>query len=578
MGKILRVNMAELKIRVEEPAKEYQRLGGRCLTSTMIYKEVPATCDPLGRQNKLVIAPGVLSGTNSPNSGRLSIGFKSPLTGGIKESNVGGNSAFRIGRLGINAIVVEGLGDAKKLHVLHVSKEGGKLIPAEEYRGLKNYELVDKLQSRFGKKVAILSIGPAGEMSLAAASVASTDVDGVPCRHAGRGGAGAVMGSKGLKAIVVDDTDGPGVPIADPEKFRGGARKLTKAILDYPSTPGLKQFGTNFLVGVIQAAGAYPTRNFRQGTFEGAEKVSGEYLYEVITKRGGKPTHEGCTTCVIHCSNVYVDEKGNYLTASFEYETIWAHGANLGISDLDSIAKADRLCDDYGMDTMEVGQAIGVAMEAGIKAFGDAKGALELIEEVGKGTPLGRILGNGAWITGKVFGVKRVPVVKKQAMAAYEPRSLHGMGVTFATATMGADHTAGFIADRNLAAIGGDLHPHKVEGQVDASREAQIIATALDGTGLCHMVFFSIKDVVNAPMAREGFLEMMSGLYGSNITFDDMRALGAKILKMERDFNLNAGFTKADDRLPEFMKEEKIPPHHVSFTVPDEELDRLFEF
>jgi aldehyde:ferredoxin oxidoreductase len=381
-----------------------------------------------------------------------------------------------------------------------------------------------------------------------------------------------------LKAIVVDDTDGPGVPIADPEKFRGGARKLTKAILDYPSTAGLRQFGTNFLVGVIQAAGAYPTRNFRQGTFEGAEKVSGEYMYELITKRGGKPTHEGCTTCVIHCSNVYVDEKGDYVTAAFEYETIWANGANLGISDLDSIAKADRLCDEYGMDTMEVGQAIGVAMEAGIKAFGDAKGALELIEEVGKGTPLGRILGSGAWITGKVFGIKRVPVVKKQAMAAYEPRSLHGMGVTFATATMGADHTAGFIADRNLAAIGGDLHPHRAEGQVDASREAQIIATILDGTGLCHMVFFSIKDVVNAPMAREGFLEMMSGLYGSPITFDEVRALGERIFKIERDFNLKAGFTKADDRLPEFMKEEKIPPHNVSFTVPDEELDRLFEF
>jgi aldehyde:ferredoxin oxidoreductase len=578
MGKIFRVNMSDLKIQVEEFPKEYQRLGGRCLTSTIILQEVPATCDPLGRQNKLVIAPGLLSGTIAPNSGRLSIGFKSPLTGGIKESNVGGNSAFRFGRLGVNAVVIEGLADPKTWHVLHLSKEGAKLIPAGEYRGLKNYDLVDKLQSRFGKKTAILSIGPVGEMKLSAASIASTDVDGVPCRQAGRGGAGAVMGSKGLKAIIIDDTDGPGVPIADPEKFKRGAKKFTKGILDHPSAPGLKTFGTNFLVNVIQAAGAYPTRNFSEGSFEGAGKVCGEYMYDVITQRGGKPTHEGCTTCVIHCSNVFVDEKGDYVTGSFEYETIWAHGANLGVSDLDSIAKADRLCDDYGMDTIEVGQAIGVAMEAGIKAFGDAKGALELIEEVGRGTPLGRILGNGTWITGKVFGVRRVPVVKKQAMAAYEPRSLHGMGVTFATATMGADHTAGFIGDRNLAAIGGDLHPHKAEGQVDASREAQIIATALDGTGLCHMVFFAIKDVAIVPDAREGFLEMMGGLYGSPIKYEEIKALGERIVKIERDFNLQAGFTKADDRLPDFMKEEKIPPHNVSFTVSDEELDRLFEF
>jgi aldehyde:ferredoxin oxidoreductase len=578
MGKILRVNMSDLKVIVEEIPKEYQKLGGRGLTSMIISKEVPPTCHPLGRHNKLVIAPGVLSGTNAANSGRLSVGCKSPLTGGIKESNVGGTSPYKIGRLGINAIVIEGFGERGKWYVLHLSKEGGKLIPAEEYRGLKNYELVKKLQARFGEKVGVLSIGPVGEMKLSTATVASTDVDGVPCRHAGRGGPGAVMGSKGLKAIVVDDTDGPGVSIANPEKFREGAKKFAKALMDYPLTGTLKTFGTNFLVAPIQAAGGYPTRNFREGTFEGADKVSGEYMHEVITKRGGKPTHLGCTTCVIHCSNVYVDEKGNFITASFEYETIWAQGANLGISDLDSIAKADRLCDEYGIDTIEIGQAIGVAMEAGIKAFGDAKGALELLEEVGKGTPLGRTLGSGSWVTGKVFGMTRVPAVKRQGMAAYEPRAIHGIGVTYATTPMGADHTAGWTVGRNLASMGGDLHPHKADGQVDASREAQINVAAMDSTGLCNFVNFPIGDAANAPDAGQGFLEMMSALYGSPMTFDDIKALGKKILKIERDFNLKAGFTKADDRLPEFMKEEKIPPHDVIFTVPDEELDRLFNF
>jgi len=576
MGKIMRVNMSELKVVIEETPKGYQGLGGRGLTSTLISKEVPPTCHPLGDKNKLVFAPGSLSGTTAANNSRLSVGLKSPLTEGIKESNAGGTSAFKIGRLGMSAIVVEGIGKAGKWHILHVSKSGGKLIPADEYKGLKNYELVEKLQSRFGEKVGILSIGPAGEMKLSTATIASTDTSGFPCRHAGRGGPGAVMGSKGLKAIVVDDKGAPGVPIADPEKFKEGAKKFAKAILDHPLTgQGLKIFGTNMLVAPLNAAGAYPTRNFREGTFEGAEKVSGETMHEVITKRGGKPSHAGCTTCIIQCSNVYVDKKGNYVTSAFEYETIWANGANLGISDLDSLAKVDRLCDEYGIDTMEIGAAIGVAMEAGIRPFGDTKAALQLIEEVGKGTPLGRILGSGSWVTGKVFGVTRVPAVKRQSMAAYEPRALHGMGVSYATSPMGADHTAGWVADQNIEGLGGKLDPHKAEGQVDTSRMVQILTAAMDCTGLCTFVNFPVRDV---PEGGQGLMEMMSALSGAPLTLDDVAELGKKVLKIEREFNLAAGLTAADDRLPEFMKEEKIPPHNVSFTVPDEELDRLFEF
>ncbi|HSB04837.1 MAG TPA: aldehyde ferredoxin oxidoreductase C-terminal domain-containing protein [Thermodesulfobacteriota bacterium] len=575
MAKIMRVNMSDLKISVEEMPKEYQGLGGRGLTSVLISKEVPPTCHPLGEKNKLVFAAGSLSGTSAANNSRLSVGLKSPLTGGIKESNAGGTSAFKLGRLGLN-IVVEGIRKDGKWYILHVTKEGGKLTPADEYQGLKNYELVKKLQSRFGEKVGILSIGPAGEMKLSTATIASTDTSGIPCRHAGRGGPGAVMGSKGLKAIVIDDTGAPGVPIAHMEKFREGAKKFAKAIQNHPLTgQGLKILGTNMLVNPLNAAGAYPTRNFREGTFEGVDKVSGEYMHEVITKRGGNPSHAGCTTCIIQCSNVYVDEKGEYITSSFEYETIWANGANLGISDLDTIARIDRLCDEYGIDTMEIGAAIGVAMDAGIKKFGDAKGAMELIEEVGKGTPLGRILGSGSWVTGKVFGIARVPAVKRQGMAAYEPRALHGMGVSYATSTMGADHTAGWVVNQNIAAMGGKLDPHKAEGQVDASRMVQILTAAMDCTGLCTFVNFPVGDV---PEGGQGLMEMMSALYGVDMTFDNVVELGKMVLKTEREFNLAAGFTKADDRLPDFMIEEKIPPHNVSFTVPDKELDRFFEF
>lgn len=578
MRKILRADMSSLKVVTEDIPKGYEKLGGRGLTSTIVCGEVSPTCHPLGKFNKLVIAPGVLSGTNLANSGRLSVGCKSPLTAGIKESNVGGNAPAKLGRLGIGAIVIEGLLQNKGLYILRITKSGAELISGEEYQGLKNYELVSQLQAKYGKKIGVLSIGPVGEMKLSTATIACTDVDGVPCRHAARGGPGAVMGSKGLKAIIVDDQDAGGVQIAERDKFKEAGKVFANAIVNYPFTDALKTFGTNFLVAPINAAGGYPTRNFREGTFEGADTVSGEFMHELITKRGGKFGHQGCSNCVIHCSNVYVDEKGTPITSSFEFETIWAQGANLGISDLDSIARADRLCDEYGIDTMEIGQAIGVAMDAGIREFGDSKGALELIQEVGKGSPLGKILGAGAWVTGKVLGITRVPVVKKQGMAGYEPRAIHGIGVTYATSPMGADHTAGWTVGRNLEAMGGDLHPHKPDGQVDASRDSQVNVAGMDCTGLCNFTNFHIGDVENNPNAGKAFVDLMSAFYGSQVTIDDIQAEGRKILSMERDFNLKAGFTQADDRLPEFMYEEEIPPHNVVFTVPGKELDLLFNF
>jgi aldehyde:ferredoxin oxidoreductase len=572
MGKIIRVHMSEPAVRVEDTPKEYFGLGGRGLTSTIVAREVPPPCHPLGSNNKLVIAPGVLSGTPAPNSGRISIGCKSPLTGGIKESNVGGTPAYKLGRLGIDAIILEGLQRSEEWHILHVSGEGARLFPGGEYRGLKNYELVKLLQSRFGDKVGILCIGPVGEMKLSTATVAATDTSGFPCRHAARGGPGAVMGSKGLKAIVIDDAGASRVPIADPERFREGARKCTKAFKNNQFVDRLKVYGTAILVKGINAAGGLPTRNFREGVFEGADRIDGERLREIILQRGGNPSHSGCTTCIIRCSNVYVDEKGEYVTSSLEYETIWAHGANLGISDLDSIARADRLCDDYGMDTMEVGAAIGVAMEAGVASFGDTQGALNLVEEVGKGSTIGRILGSGSWITGKVFGVTRVPAVKRQSLAAYDPRAIHGMGVTYATSPMGADHTAGVMVHQNLD---GPLNPHRPEGQVDTCREVQIRLAAVDCTGVC---LLANRPIFLNPDGLRGLLEMLGAKYGVPYTLDDFFALGKRVLRTERDFNFAAGMSKADDRLPDFFKEEKIPPHNVVFTVSDDELDRLFDF
>jgi aldehyde:ferredoxin oxidoreductase len=278
---------------------------------------------------------------------------------------------------------------------------------------------------------------------------------------------------------------------------------------------------------------------------------------------------------VIQCSGSFYDKNGNFLTKQPEYETVWAHGGNCGIDDLDAIAQLDRLDDDFGLDTIEMGAAIGVAMDAGLAAFGDAEAAIGLVREVGKGTPLGRILGSGAGITGKVFGVERVPVVKNQAMPAYDPRAVQGMGVTYATSTMGADHTAGYSVTANLLGVGGSVNPLSPEGQVELSRNLQIATAAIDSTGMCLFIAFAILD---QPETFTALVDMINAFTGLSLTADDVTALGKKILTMEREFNRAAGFTEKDDRLPDYFKRESLPPHNVTFAVSDKDLDAVYNF
>jgi aldehyde:ferredoxin oxidoreductase len=270
-----------------------------------------------------------------------------------------------------------------------------------------------------------------------------------------------------------------------------------------------------------------------------------------------------------------VDKDGNYITKQPEYETVWAHGGNCGICDLDDIAKLDFLDDNFGLDTIEMGVTIGVAMEAGLIKFGDAEGAIKLLEEVGKGTPMGRILGNGAAFTAKAFGIERAPVVKNQAMPAYDPRAVKGIGVTYATTPMGADHTAGYAIATNILKVGGDVDPLGSEGQIELSRNLQIATAALDATGYCLFIAFAILDQQDTFNAM---VDTINGMYDLNMTGDDVVALGKKILSMEREFNQKAGFTKEDDRLPRFMKREAITPHNVTFDIEDEALDTVFNW
>jgi aldehyde:ferredoxin oxidoreductase len=558
------------------PSGEYAGLGGRALTSSVISKEVPPLCHPLGEDNKLVIAPGLLSGTNAAQSGRISVGCKSPLTGTIKESNSGGQPSQVLARLGYAAIILEGKPKDGNLYKIFINKDGVKITPDSSLCMLGNYDLVEKMKKEYGDKIACISIGPAGEMKMSAASIAFTDMEQRPTRHAGRGGSGAVMGSKGVKVIVLDDTGMSNRTAKDPEKLKKANKAFVDGLRKHPVTgEGLPAFGTNILANVINEAGAYPTNNFLVGRFPGTSKISGETQAETEKARGGIPTHGCHRGCVIQCSGVYMDKDGHYLTKQVEYETVWAHGANCGIDDLDAIAMMDRLDDDYGIDTIEMGATIGVAMEAGLAKFGDAQAAIRLIKEVGKGSDLGRILGNGAAVTGKVFGVERVPVVKGQAMPAYDPRAIQGIGVTYATSTMGADHTAGYAVATNILKVGGYVDPLKPEGQIDLSRNLQIATAAIDSTGMCLFIAFAVLD---QPDTFQALIDMLNAFYGLNLTADDVVALGKNVLKMERDFNASAGFTAKHDRLPEYFKKEPLPPHNVTFQVTDEDLDRVYNW
>jgi aldehyde:ferredoxin oxidoreductase len=572
--KIFRINMSDLTTSIEDVPEGWAGHGGRGLTSTIVAAEVEPTCHPLGPNNKLVIAPGLLSGTIAANSGRISIGAKSPLTNTIKESNAGGTAAQLLARAGCKAIIVEGQPAADKWYSIALTPDAITINEETELVGLGNFAVVEALDSRLEGKQAVLTIGQAGEMKMCSANISIKDPDG-NLRSSGRGGLGAVMGSKKVKFISIDPKDGK-VAVAEPEKFKEANRTFAKALLDHPITAGLGQYGTNVLVNVINEAGGLPTKNFTQGQFAGHESISGETMHDIIVERGGKPKHNCHAGCVIQCSQVYNDINGEKLTAGFEYESIWAMGADCCVEDLDKIAEADQIMDDIGIDTIETSVAMGVAMEGGVLEFGDGAGICRILrEDVAKGTSLGRIIGNGTGSVGRAFGLTRVPVVKNQAIPAYDPRAIKGMGITYATSTQGADHTMGYTVATNILGVGGSVDPLTKEGQIELSRNLQVATAAIDSTGMCLFIAFAALDDEKCLPA---LIDLLNARFGIALTGDDVVALGQTILKTERGFNIAAGFTAADDKLPEFFYNEPLPPHNVVFDFTDEEIATFWDF
>lgn len=579
VNKFIRVNMTNLEVTTTDVPEKYVGLGGRALTSSFVNDEVKPLCHPLGKNNKMIFAPGLLSGTSAPNSGRMSIGAKSPLTGTIKESNTGGSFSQIMAKMAIKGLVIEGMPSDDQFYIIKVTMDGVTVekAPDEIIGGCGNYDAIRILGEKYGSKVGIALAGPAGEYRLASANISFKDPDG-NIRSAGRGGLGAVLGSKKVKAVVIDPTGAGKVPIADPEKFKAASKVFAKALLDHPvAGQGLAAYGTDVLVNILNEAGGLPADNFTKGRIEHNDNISGETVNATITERGGegKVSHGCHPGCIIRCSQWYADKKGKYITSGFEYETIWGLGADARIQDLDAIAYIDRAMDDVGVDSIETAVSVATAMDGGLIPWGDGEAVLNIVKDMAKPTPLARLIASGCSVVGKACGMYRVPVVKDQAIPAYDPRSVKGIGLTYATTTMGADHTAGYCISGNILKVGADLDPLKKDGQVEYARAMQIGTAAIDSTGMCLFVYFGIAD---SPAGYQALIDMINAQYGISLTSDDVDELGKKVLKIERDFNQRAGFNNHHDRLPEFMEYEPLPPHNEVWNFTPEEIDEVWNF
>lgn len=554
--KIVRVNMSNLGVVNEDLPREYLLLGGRGLIAKIMNNEVPPEADPLGPENKLVIAAGPLAGTMAPQMGRVCLGCKSPLTLGIKKSNVGGPTAQKLDKLGIRALVIEGASQADRLHLLKIDEKGATLESADEYRGLNNYALVEKLRARYGEKATFITIGVAGERKYGAACIALGDIYGDPSRSAGRGGMGAVMGSKGLKAVVIDAERVEPVELHDAALFRATVRNWVNIIKKDVSCGLFHTFGTSLAVSSISMQGGMPTRCYTAGRHEDFRKVSGDVLKTRLWERGGKM--HGCMPgCVVQCSVIYNGPNGKRLCSALEYEAIGLLGTNLDILDLDAIAQMKHLCDDIGLDLIEIGSALSVAVTGGKLRMGDAEGAIELLRGIGEGTEFGAVLGQGVVATARALNVTRVPAFKGQGIPAHDGRASKGIGVTYATSPMGADHNAGLTYKM----------PGSKRGQAKNSLAFQIRAAACDTIGYC------LNSVPGGQASLYGFFsDLLSARYGMDVTKDDVIEIAKQTLKDEKVFNDKSEFSTIWEPYPAFYRTEPLPPTNRVFDVDDGEI------
>jgi aldehyde:ferredoxin oxidoreductase len=529
--------------------------AGRYLIAKTLLERGAATADPLSPQNPLIFSAGPFAGTSFSNANRTSVGCKSPLTGGIKEANGGGSFGYALGQQRIAGFTLNGA--SRDWVVIHFKKDGTIAFDdATPFLGKGNFEANDLLLKRYGKKVAVGLCGPVGEYQGLIAGIAFSDKDGRPARLAARGGVGAVMGSKKVKAIVVDLDKIP--PFSEPKKVTAAIKDYSKLLLADGIVKNFYQaIGTMGMADVQNQMGGLPVRNFSAGQQVNIStgekfKMGGTYISELNKSRGGEHTHACMPGCVIQCSNVYADASGKEVVSPVEYETLGLLGTNCGLTDPDDLAQLNHVCNDLGVDTIEAGAMLAVLMEAGLGSFGDPKFMADCLVEVRQGTEKGRVWAQGTARVGEHFKVGRVPVIKKQAISAYDPRVVEATGIAMMATAQGADHTAG-----NLPRL--KTREMDLSSMIEQSLVAQTNTAATDSLGLCifgrSVTEPNIEFIVNA----------LNAACGTSLTKDFFAALGRETLRLEREFNRQAGFTAKDDDLPEFFYTEALPPtNHVA--------------
>ena len=563
MARIFEVDMKSKTVKESPFPEEWNLYGGRGLTSKLIYDMVDPKADPLGPDNVLLFCPMVLAGTAAPSGTRVSVGFKSPLTGGIKESNAGGMLGYMLGIQAVRAIIIKNKPEGDGWWLIHIDASGALHIKsADKYAGLNNYDLQESLRKDFGENIATGTIGVAGERQYLCAGIITTEyLTNKPNRTAGRGGGGAVMGSRRLKAIVVDKpAETFKFPYADMDLFMK-TLKRHQEVHENHHIIGIRFIGTTGNLGNTASGGILPVRNFSGQMLNEEERglIEPENLQKMVIDRGGKTGQRCMPGCIARCSNEVNSKDRKFLTGSLEYETVAMCGPNCNIYDYNFLAETDRFCDNIGIDSIEFGASVGMAMDHGLIPWGDKDAVYKIMDEMLRGVGLGHELGMGTDRFGRSIGAKRIPAVKGQALAAYDPRANKGIGVTYATSSMGGDHTAGLVHP----AVSGD--PTNKDNKPYYSMVFKLDAMLQD----YYMCTFNWATASTDPTIMTDYIK---GAFGIDIPFKRINELGVETLYIEDDFNRRAGFTQEDDDLPEFFRTEQSAQNNAVFDLTAEEL------
>ncbi|HEY5740743.1 MAG TPA: aldehyde ferredoxin oxidoreductase C-terminal domain-containing protein [Gammaproteobacteria bacterium] len=548
MRKYLHITLDDRSVDTRDLHGEALARSGRYRIASSLLELGAATVEPLSPANPLIFCAGPFAGTNFSNANRISVGCKSPLTGGIKEANAGGNFALALGQMQLAGLTLHGAAD--DWVVIHIAGDGEvSFAAADAYLGKGNVEAAAMLRQQYGEKVSLALCGPVGEYQGLLAGIAFTDPDGRPSRMAARGGVGAVMGSKKVKAIVVDLHKMP--PLHDRRKVMQAVREYGARLREQEAVRNLNRLGTAYVADFTNHVGGLPVRNFSAGRLVDTQieplKMGGDYLREQNLERGGEPAHACMPGCIIECSNVYADADGNEVVSPLEYETIGLLGSNCGLEDPDELAALNAVANDLGIDSIETGATLAVLMEAGLAGFGDAGFMRRALEEIRRGSERGKLWARGTARVGEHYGVERVPVIKRQAISAYDPRVIEVTGITMMLTAQGADHTAG-----NVPMM--DCSGKQAAELVAASLQAQVSSAAADSLGLC-IFGRSVTDT-----STELVTQAINDAHGTEIEPSFFWELGRETLRLEHEFNRAAGFLAADDELPEFFHDEPLTP------------------